>query len=1557
MITFASLVPQSVIERSWDKVLNRIVPDPNDPPWSDLEHDVATMLIDISGYSKLTTALAKEGKVSTEVISEAVGGYFSQVIEGVVQSGGDIVKFLGDGLLVKWNGVRVSSCNPVDAANTIKAVVQCALRLLSEFGTFEVDTRMLNLFSSDKITLALHLGIGFGQVNSCDIGIPGTRLEYVVSGPAIEDLQAATDATKPGELGISPSAWKALSYFSDYINALADCTTVKTNDGVQVLSCAMAFVSKYIRTSPARTPILSNYNPDSEELQAVLATYINESAAHKIKQTQGNIEFNEHREITSVFIQLRGRFEVGVGQKIMEQTILITSKYKGVIQQFSVDDKGQTLLLFFGLPPSSSVNDSAEALKACTEIREVFRNQNLPYPAIGVATGQVFYTIVGHNAASGGRGFVTCLGDAVNVSARLMCLYSLQGKEGATLCDEATYAKVKSMRNYRLDDVGTQVLKGKPQPVQVYRLKSVSNKAAIVDFAVQNTLVGYEAQWAQCGQATRDWYEQKQRRTIVIEGAPGTGKSSLSEYVASKLLDQGVVVAGGQAPETEHQTSAFIFHIIIPFVVGLLASHDKTRQSTTSTGTSSANWVASAASLKEDSGAPVKGSPRFSLKVSSRFMDQSRSSLSYHHSSLVSVSTSNDSGEVDGANLQALDELRAAFTVAKVDWNLMPLLTTVLPWHLPENDYTLKLDARVRANLLKRTIVNLINCLSKFQPLVLIFDDAQWMDSTSNAIMQSLVSTCSDLLIIIVTRPIVEYNVHALAHLLNSPNTVHVTLDGLKTTDVVQMMKIYFECQAIENEEIAQSILKDAEARPLYIDLQLKNLKVADVFVVVDGVLRFNKKRGMRDLRSLHTDNMGAAILVTYDRAHPTFQNILKAAAAIGEHFTIELIHIVMGSVYTVGDIHKAILDHNQEGIIEENHDGSVRGLERVQFSFRHVMFIRTIYELIPYAQREAYHSRAAAHYDGLYGEVDNSTYTPIISYHYSRSANTEKHLTWLMRLTKYYYTNWQLVEVSETATLFLNELKEKEALLAKENTCFGPAHIADLHFKAAHAYVARSLFREGLKHAEIGLEIYKMPLPKSKLGLTTSILAGFVRERKRWKNARKDPPWRHETFHPDPLPEMATIIEGHLMRNLSNFHLNNIGPFLCGVLKTIHLPFLETYFPEKYTVLLATMALISNAGGDPKKSREYARTALKYIRCVDRNVDPIAHTVLAQLAQVQWSDPLREMLPAERVELLVKDGERICLGLYGDENAVAMVKLIVVENYFCTGRLENSLVAAKETAEAFAKSKAGGGQIVNAWSYQVTNCLFLDKPTSDLSSSIDQIKSWLSKNPQLATWQERVYFPMLDLIILAYHPTTLTTLTDCVKPDLAAIVSLWELTAREIESYAPLMFGVNSGIIQATIASFLHADNFTSAGHPSPLQKPLLGRWNKAVKRILSMLRKHLRKRWVIFDLMGPLLASLSLYICNEKSGALSLLVSTFHTLSSQPFKSQVAYMALLRSLVARLDRPLPEQTPSNWSRWSKRLVNHPRGMEFLDSFEGKSICKKIMRFEEALESPSQSR
>ena len=62
----------------------------------------AVLFADLSGFTALAEALDRTGPSGAERLTGILDGCFAQLIEAVVQHGGDILRFAGDGLLALW---------------------------------------------------------------------------------------------------------------------------------------------------------------------------------------------------------------------------------------------------------------------------------------------------------------------------------------------------------------------------------------------------------------------------------------------------------------------------------------------------------------------------------------------------------------------------------------------------------------------------------------------------------------------------------------------------------------------------------------------------------------------------------------------------------------------------------------------------------------------------------------------------------------------------------------------------------------------------------------------------------------------------------------------------------------------------------------------------------------------------------------------------------------------------------------------------------------------------------------------------------------------------------------------------------------------------------------------------------------------------------------------------------------------------------------------------------------------------------------------------------------
>jgi class 3 adenylate cyclase len=150
----------------------------------------AALFADISGFTALTERLARTGSGGVEELTELLNGCFGQLVQLVVDHGGDVVKFAGDALLALW---PAGGELPVVTARATSCGL--AMQRVLHASELAAGTR-----------LSVRVGIGAGQVSAAHLGGVRDRWEFVVGGPAVAQTCAAEQLARPGDVVLSPEA-------------------------------------------------------------------------------------------------------------------------------------------------------------------------------------------------------------------------------------------------------------------------------------------------------------------------------------------------------------------------------------------------------------------------------------------------------------------------------------------------------------------------------------------------------------------------------------------------------------------------------------------------------------------------------------------------------------------------------------------------------------------------------------------------------------------------------------------------------------------------------------------------------------------------------------------------------------------------------------------------------------------------------------------------------------------------------------------------------------------------------------------------------------------------------------------------------------------------------------------------------------------------------------------------------------------------------------------------------------------------------------------------------
>lgn len=139
--------------------------------------EAATMLCDLRGFTELSANLPRDR------IIELLDAYFDAIAEPIERNGGEILKFLGDGLLAIFPLAQGESCR-----NLLRAVRE---------GQQALDA--LNVDNRRKGLPELRQGVGahLGEVSYGNIG-SRRRLDFTVIGPVVNIAARLQDMTRDG---------------------------------------------------------------------------------------------------------------------------------------------------------------------------------------------------------------------------------------------------------------------------------------------------------------------------------------------------------------------------------------------------------------------------------------------------------------------------------------------------------------------------------------------------------------------------------------------------------------------------------------------------------------------------------------------------------------------------------------------------------------------------------------------------------------------------------------------------------------------------------------------------------------------------------------------------------------------------------------------------------------------------------------------------------------------------------------------------------------------------------------------------------------------------------------------------------------------------------------------------------------------------------------------------------------------------------------------------------------------------------------------------------------
>lgn len=308
----------------------------------------------------------------------------------------------------------------------------------------------------------------------------------------------------------------------------------------------------------------------------------------------------------------------------------------------------------------------------------------------------------------------------------------------------------------------------------------------------------------------------------------------------------------------------------------------------------------------------------------------------------------------------------------------LPYLLHLLEASEP-NSPLARMDAQIRQQRTFEAVQRLLLRESLAQPLELVVEDLQWLDSETEAFLRFLADSVASvrLLLLVNYRP--EYR-HDWSR---KPYYTQVRLDALGEAEARELLRTLLG-DAAELVPLEHLILEQTEGNPFFIEEVVQALVEGHMLHGERGRYRLSQIPSKLQIPTTVQGVLASRI----DRLQPDEKALLQTLAVIGKVFPWSLLSRV---VEQPDDTTKGLLTRLQAGgfIYEQP------AFPEVEYSFKHALTQEVAYGSMLNERRRALHERTAEAIENLFG-AQLEEHCSELAHHFSRSGNGPKAVHYL---------------------------------------------------------------------------------------------------------------------------------------------------------------------------------------------------------------------------------------------------------------------------------------------------------------------------------------------------------------------------------------------------------------------------------------------------------------------------------------------------------------------------------------------------------------------------------
>ncbi|MGA3362227.1 MAG: tetratricopeptide repeat protein [Solirubrobacteraceae bacterium] len=493
----------------------------------------AALFADISGFTPLVEALANElgSQRASEVLTGHLNRVFGAVIEELDRYGGDVIYFSGDAITCWLDGDDGSRA----AASGVRML-----------GAIEREGRITTP-GGLAVQLALKVAVVVGDVRRFVVGDPEIQLIDVLAGSLLDRLAESEHLTEKGEVVLHESALAAL----EGRVALGETRASPEAGSVSVLERLIGAV-----------PELMPSAPDVELPGQLTRSWLPPTVYERLASGSGEF-LAELRPAYPMFVRFGGidyDHDEAASERLDEfirAAERVLSGYGGSVVGLTIGDKGAYLYAVFGTPIAHE-DDAARACAAGLDLLGLEESTAAREIQVGITHGRLRSGTYGHAR----RRAWGCLGDAVNLAARLMS----KAPAGSIYVSEPVRRSAGD--GFAWTALEPLVLKGKAAPVPAYVLEGSAGRQSRRARGDALPMVGRSGELARLDAALHA-AQARRGRILGVSAEAGMGKSRLVAELVDEARVRGVTVASGECQSYGTSAAYFVWRDVWRTLFGL----------------------------------------------------------------------------------------------------------------------------------------------------------------------------------------------------------------------------------------------------------------------------------------------------------------------------------------------------------------------------------------------------------------------------------------------------------------------------------------------------------------------------------------------------------------------------------------------------------------------------------------------------------------------------------------------------------------------------------------------------------------------------------------------------------------------------------------------------------------------------------------------------------------------------------------------------------------------------------------------------------------------------